>query len=59
MRNRLCTSESDVYRRQIMTYEDDPRAERVESRKYFCVNHGEQKVFKIIINVFVSSFRFI
>ena len=27
--DRLYTSESDVYRRQILTYKDDPRAERV------------------------------
>ena len=27
--DRLYTSESDVYRRQIMTYKDGPRAERV------------------------------
>ena len=26
---RLYTSESDVYRRQILTYKDDPRAKRV------------------------------
>ena len=26
--DRLYTSESDVYRRQIMTYKDGPRAER-------------------------------
>ena len=26
---RLYTSESDVYRRQILTYKDDPRAERL------------------------------
>ena len=28
-RNRLCTSEPDVYRRQVLTYKIDPRAERV------------------------------
>ena len=27
--DRLCTSESDVYRRQILTYKVGPRAERV------------------------------
>ena len=29
--DRLYTSESGVYRRQILTYKDDPRAERVKS----------------------------
>ena len=29
VRGRLYTSEPDVYRRQIMTYKDGPRAERV------------------------------
>ena len=29
-RDRLYTSESDVYRRHIMTYKDGPRAERVK-----------------------------
>ena len=29
VRERLYTSESDVCRRQILTYEDAPRAERV------------------------------
>ena len=28
-RDRLYTSESDVYRRQILTYKDGPRADRV------------------------------
>ena len=28
--DRLYTSESDVYRRQILTYRDRPRAERVK-----------------------------
>ena len=28
--DRLYTSESDVYRRQILTYKDDPRADRVK-----------------------------
>ena len=28
--DRLYTSESDVYRRQILTYKDDPRAGRVK-----------------------------
>ena len=28
--DRLDTSESDVYRRQILTYKDGPRAERVK-----------------------------
>ena len=28
--DRLYTSESDVYRRQILTYKDGPRTERVE-----------------------------
>ena len=28
--DRLYTSESDVYRRQILTYEDGPRTERVK-----------------------------
>ena len=28
--DRLYTSESDVYRRQILTYEDGPRAQRVK-----------------------------
>ena len=29
--DRLYTSESDVYRRQILTYKVDPRAERVNT----------------------------
>ena len=29
--DRLYTSESDVYRRQILTYKDGPRAERVNT----------------------------
>ena len=29
VRGRLYTSESDVYRRQILTYKDGPRTERV------------------------------
>ena len=29
MQDRLYTSESDVYRRQILTYKDGPRAKRV------------------------------
>ena len=29
--DRLYTSESDVYRRQILTYKDGPRTERVDS----------------------------
>ena len=28
--NRLYTSESDVYRRQILMYKDDPRTERIK-----------------------------
>ena len=28
--DRLYTSEYDVYRRQIVTYKDDPRTERIE-----------------------------
>ena len=28
--DRLYTSESDVYRRQILTYKDDPRTERMK-----------------------------
>ena len=32
--NRLYTSESDVCRRQILTYKDDPRAERIEMIMY-------------------------
>ena len=31
--DRLYTSESDVYRRQILTYKDSPRAERVDPRQ--------------------------
>ena len=30
VRDRLYTSESEVYRRQILTYKDGPRAERVK-----------------------------
>ena len=30
VRNRLYTSESHVYKRQILTYKDGPRAERVK-----------------------------
>ena len=33
----------------------------LEALKYFCINHGDQRVFcqfEIIINVLVSSFRF-
>ena len=33
VRDRLYTSESDVYRRQIMTCKVDPRAERVKQEK--------------------------
>ena len=32
----LYTSESDVYRRQILTYKDDPRAERINNTKLKC-----------------------
>ena len=31
VRGRIYTSESDVYRRQILTYKDSPRAERVNT----------------------------
>ena len=31
--DRLYTSESDVYRRQILSYKDGPRAERVKTHK--------------------------
>ena len=31
--NRLYTSESDVYRRQIMMFKEGPRAERVKNSK--------------------------
>ena len=31
MRGRLYTSESDVYRRQILTYKDGPRTARVNA----------------------------
>ena len=33
--DRLHTSESDVYRRQILTYKDDPCTERVNSDYMF------------------------
>ena len=29
-RDRLYTSTSDVFRRQILTYKDDPRAEKIK-----------------------------
>ena len=32
--DRLYTSESDVYRRQILTYKDGPRAERFKLQYY-------------------------
>ena len=58
----LYTSESDVHRRQIVTYKDDPRAERVNPFalffiKYLSINHRDQRVFPIliIINVLGSS----
>ena len=33
VRDRLYTSESDVHRRQILTYKDGPRAERLKPYK--------------------------
>ena len=39
-RDRLYTSESDVYRRQILTYKDGPRTERVKypsNRDFVCI----------------------
>ena len=33
-RDRRYTLESDVYRRQILTYKDGPRAERVKFHKF-------------------------
>ena len=38
-------TESDVYRRQILTTKVDPRAIRVEALGYFCINHGDQRFF--------------
>ena len=32
--NSLYTSESDVYRRQILTYKDGPRADRVKAQSF-------------------------
>ena len=42
--DRLYTSESDVYRRQILTYEDGPRAERVKRWDIY-TNHKDQRFF--------------
>ena len=38
--DRLYTSESDVYRRQILTYKDGPRAERVKCNRQSDIWHS-------------------
>ena len=38
--DRLYTSESDVYRRQILTYKDAPRAERVKAFMCLMISHA-------------------
>ena len=52
--DRLETSESDVYRRQIVTTKVDPRALRTKALHYFSINHEYLEVFflfKIIISL--------
>ena len=44
VRGRLYTSEYDVYRRQILTYKDGPRTERVK----LCVTTATQKQLLIL-----------
>ena len=53
-------SESDIYRRQILTTKVDPRAVRVKSEEMFLYKPYRPKGFfslEIIINVLVSSFQ--
>ena len=38
--DRLYTSESGVYRRQILTYKDDPRTEKVKSTGVWCADQA-------------------
>ena len=55
--DRLYTSESDVYRRQILTYKDGPRNEGVDTRSQQIVESEKERVMQEQKRVNLASFQ--